>query len=116
MLDAFVLHELHFFGVRVRFGLAGVVKVEPVHPGDELGSDVVDEVARGKSVTVGCALHSVTSGPWPSQWSIQAKLEPIWAERQRPRMAAEAICCGPLYDNRRRASTKCYRRLTIGIV
>ena len=57
------------------------LQVEPVHPGDELGSDVVDKVARGKSVSCGGdAFHCVTSGAGPSQRSIQTKLEPLMAD------------------------------------
>src|ERR1035437_5859466 len=45
------------------FSLTRVVKVEPLHPGDELGSDEVDEVARRKPVLCGGdAFHCVASG------------------------------------------------------
>ena len=61
MLNSLVLHDPHFVAIRIWLNFIGVIQDESVHPGYEFGTNVIDEVAGRKSITIGCALHSVTS-------------------------------------------------------
>ena len=42
-------YHLHFLSIRIRLDQAGALRGEPVHPGDEIGTDKVDEIDWGKT-------------------------------------------------------------------
>jgi hypothetical protein len=79
VLNALILDELHFLGIRIGLDHSGALRGEPVHPGYEIGTDKVDEIARGKPVSVGRTLHFVTSRVGTSSDEVCSAVSMVWA-------------------------------------